>query len=521
MTHTTAMSWAKPDNPQGRDVKHGLEGIADQSLIVVIFLPISVNGRRPIIAEVFISYSRQDKDFVRRLSEALAAQKRAACVDWKDIPLTAEWQEEIFLNIESADSFIFVIRPHSVASANCKREIEHAAVNHKRMVPIFYRPVPDTAIPESLARFQRIDFAEEGDAFDADFAALLNAFDTDLVWTQAHTRLLTRVKEWDQEGKDKSFLLRGKNLREAEEMVAKAADREPKPTMMQSQYIRASRQSATKTQRIIIAGVAMAFLVALALAVYAFRQKNVAQCETHVADENAAEAKRQQTVADANAQEATRQKETAVANAAEARRQQDTAKEETDSKLRNARESRARELTAYATAALNQDPELSVILAVHAVNATLQFGQAPVPVAENVLHGAVLPSQVRMTLRGHSDTIRRVAFSYDGKRLATAGDNRTARVWDAGRGQELLTLSGHRDRISAVSISHSGKLIATAGWDGTLRIWHASGLQQAVIERPGHFNDVAFSPDEKRLVSAVVTERQRCGTRAADRSCSA
>jgi hypothetical protein len=53
------------------------------------------------MAQVFISYSRKDKDFVRRLGDALAAQKREAWVDWKDIPLTAEWQQEIFTNIEA------------------------------------------------------------------------------------------------------------------------------------------------------------------------------------------------------------------------------------------------------------------------------------------------------------------------------------------------------------------------------------------------------------------------------------
>src|SRR5215469_16215832 len=110
------------------------------------------------MAEVFISYSRKDKDFVRRLGEALAAHKREAWIDWKDIPLTAEWQQEIFTNIETADNFFFVISPESVASANCRREIDHAAANNKRMVPIFYRPVQDELIPEALAKFQRIDF---------------------------------------------------------------------------------------------------------------------------------------------------------------------------------------------------------------------------------------------------------------------------------------------------------------------------------------------------------------------------
>ena len=61
------------------------------------------------MAQVFISYSRKDKDFVRQLSDALIAQKREAWVDWKDIPLTAEWQQEILSNIEAAENFVFVM----------------------------------------------------------------------------------------------------------------------------------------------------------------------------------------------------------------------------------------------------------------------------------------------------------------------------------------------------------------------------------------------------------------------------
>ena len=51
------------------------------------------------MAEVFISYSRHDTDFVYKLVDALAAHELKAWVDWKDIPPTAEWQQEIFSSI--------------------------------------------------------------------------------------------------------------------------------------------------------------------------------------------------------------------------------------------------------------------------------------------------------------------------------------------------------------------------------------------------------------------------------------
>jgi hypothetical protein len=100
------------------------------------------------MAEVFISYSRKDKDFVPKLGDALLAHKREQpWVDWKDIARAAEWNQEILRNIETADNFVFVISPESVTSANCKNEINHPVANHKKMVPIFYRSVPNDAIP--------------------------------------------------------------------------------------------------------------------------------------------------------------------------------------------------------------------------------------------------------------------------------------------------------------------------------------------------------------------------------------
>ena len=104
-------------------------------------------------------------------------------------------------------------------------------------------------------------------------------------------------------------------------------------------------------------------------------------------------------------------------------------------------------MAAFSTESLNDDPEKSILLGMQAVNATLQFGQPPVPAAEEALHQAILSSQVRMTLRGHSGTVVGVAYSPDGKRLATASDDETAKVWDAETGKELLTLRGHSGSV--------------------------------------------------------------------------
>lgn len=201
------------------------------------------------MADIFISYSRKDKEFVRTLHQALSQSQRSTWVDWEDIPVSAEWWKEIEAGIEGADTFIFVISPNSVASKVCYQEIEHAARFNKRLFPIVRREgFPIEQVHEALQRHNWLFFRKEDD-FDQAFETLTKAVDTDLDHVRTHTRLLVKAIEWDDAGRNDGLLLRGGGLAAAEQWLKQSEGKAPQPTEQHKNYITKSRQAENATRR--------------------------------------------------------------------------------------------------------------------------------------------------------------------------------------------------------------------------------------------------------------------------------
>lgn len=425
-------------------------------------------GTLPGRVDAFVSYRRLPADtaFVDRLQEALTARGKHVWVDRAEIEPASDWAARINRGIEGAKAFIFVITPESVVSRQCLRELEIAAAQRKLIIPVVLHDVAhDQALPEDLARPNWIFFPaglEAGSTPSQDSERALDeviqALDEDLPWRDAHTRLTVRTQEWSGAQRDRSFLLRGSDLRAAEEWLGRAAQHQKTPpTALQTEYILASRKAAVRTQRTWRLALSAGLAVALVLAAVAFVQRNNAQAEARIA----------QSRADA----------------------------------------------AEATADLSSNPAQSVSLGLSATKINQNAS------AEQALRLALAQDRQRMVIQSGTGSATVAAWNPARAQIAVTAPHNSVALWDAATGRLLRVLPlVHPGAVTQLLWDSAGSRLAAVSAPGYVSMWNvaatgaassiSTGQLNALIQANGATGDL---PSLGSLVNGVWLDKN--GTR--------
>ena len=464
--------------------------------------------------DVFISYSRRDKVFTQKLYEALTAANRIVWADWDSIPAASDWDAEIKQGIQETNSVLFVLSPEWIKSNECRKELVHAVVMGKRLFPILYIPVDPNDVPPELAKINWV-YLRDSDDFDKGFQTLCSAMDTDLEWIKTHTRIQVRALEWERKNRSASFALRGEDLTEGEQFIAGAANKDPVPTTLQSEYILASRKDATRRQRQTLAGVTVALIVSIALGIAAFFQRQeavtqraTAQANLIVAQTARVDANNNAATAVANEKEAKRQAQIALARQLASQAQFINSAHSSHQMIATLLNVQSMKLVPNADAANflinnNHSPELiGSIDNVEAIDVSpdAKFMVVGIGNTAQVWDIAAGKEVAHMT---HDDVVKIFKFSPDGKYVVSGSQDKTARVWDGLTGKEVARMT-HDGSVNAVAFSPDGKYVVSGSSDQTARVWEAmTGREVARKIHDGSVNAVTFSPDGKYVDSRI------------------
>jgi WD40 repeat protein len=299
----------------------------------------------------------------------------------------------------------------------------------------------------------------------------------------------------------------------------------------QRQRLEEQARSASRLWRF-VAALIVAVLLALAAAGFAFSAYRRAGAEKANADSQRVIAEKQKIEADRAKQDALDQKNIAEGEKTKA----ETEKQRAEENQKNAEEQTliARRQTQAANAAnaeaqRQKEVALSAVYAANMNRARAEFESGNIGRGYDLIDAYLSQDNIRSfdwyyllrqnhnersTLKGHRYHVTSVAFSSDGRTLASSSGNvhqvgdsldNTVKLWDATTGQVLATLKGHQDAVTSVTFSSDGRTLASGSWDKTVRLWDAkTGQELATLkDHEGRVNSVAFSPDARTLVSGI------------------
>jgi len=411
------------------------------------------NGSRK--TKIFISYSRKNKLFVRKLNTAIVESGIEAWVDWEGIPLSADWMVEITTAIAASDALVFVISPDSLKSKVCMDELELGIKYNKKIIPVLYcDPEKVQKMHPKLASTNWVYMRPKKDDFKATMPRVVESIQTDLGWVQQHTRLLQRATEWEQKNRNPSYLLQGSDLSDGEHWMIESTKEEARAVVpLQAEYISTSRKIAVKRQRNLTIGIGAALVLSVLLGIYAFTQSIEARKSRDKAESS-------QKVAEANEQARATQ--------------QSIAEEQKIIADKNAQQANAQRSASEAKIYQDRVGELytSTLLALDAYQLLPGLENA-----ENILRHNISLLPIPIKQMNVNARIWTIQTSPDQKKFITVDSAGKACIWSMEDGSQFFCMQ-HDGIVYDSVMTQDGKILVTGTEKGVVTFWDANTGKQ-------------------------------------------
>jgi WD40 repeat protein len=279
---------------------------------------------------------------------------------------------------------------------------------------------------------------------------LRSAIDDAREWLERRSELDRLAADWEQAGRDESFLLRGGHLaafdRWADEL---AQDLRP----LERRFLRSSREvaareleAAHRTNRhlkVLARGLTVFLVLALVAGGLAWRQNREAQVQARLA--------------------------------------------------------LSRQMASQADRLVDSRPDTAILVGLHGLDIA---PDETVPPPAGLVTALARVTHASRTLYGHTNQVHGVAFTHDGRVLASGGGDGVVRLWNPVTGGERVALQ-HGGEVWSVAFTPDDRLLASGGRDGQVRLWDpATGRPDGpALQHGAAVWSIAFSPDGRRLAS--------------------
>jgi WD40 repeat protein len=460
---------------------------------------------------IFISYSKKDSDFALKLAEDL---QEAGFKIWIDRTIGGgdKWRETIEKNLKAAEEVIIVVSPNSMASEWVKHEGSLAYGWGKKLLPILIEPVD--SLPPWLEDYQWVDFVDQPceTAFDAlveDLTPPNPIQDLLDQQVQAHQQtgaligeailqVILEVRDSLEINEEAEQLLQDSKAKWAQVKAERKAQRQRE--LEQTQKLAKSQRRGIY---ILAAGLVVA--IVLGLVAFSFFQKanqnlrNANIAGTQAAD-NAATAEFRRLAAETAQSLAQNAQATAIHDRNIASTAQVQAEEQ-------ARRFQSGQLAAIALNKTETELDLALLLSVESMHKGDNF------LSQNSLLASIEHSPKLLGFfQGHSEFVNNVAFSPDGKILASGGCGKKSfvctqgeiRFWDLDTGSQIGNSLRYSGTVLSLEFSPNGQILASGHANNKIRLWNVSTRKQIGDDFVGHsggIGSLSFSPDGQVLAS--------------------